>query len=333
MRLLDFIPSFTARPIEPVTRAVSRRRRRGAGEAGGGSEDGYILIAVLFLVFLVLISLTIAAPKVTADLERDREIELMHRGLQFRRAIQLYYKKFAAYPPNLDALEKSNNLRFLRKRYKDPATGKDEWKLIHVGENKAPTAMGFFGQAMGGVSGSTIAGTGPGGMGQMGQGLGAGLGGNNAGGGIFGSNPGPVGATIGSPPTDAGSPAAGTTGVGTGSSDGTGTGTGQTAAQTFGAGNGTGQTFGGGGIIGVESTSPKATILVYKKMKHFNEWEFVYDPQSERQTVSSSGSVGQPAGSVGNGGAQQSPSQTNGFQPGTNQPGPSLPTGNPTTPN
>jgi hypothetical protein len=32
----------------------------------------------------------------------------------------------------MDSLEKTNGVRFLRRRYKDPLTGKDEWRLIHV---------------------------------------------------------------------------------------------------------------------------------------------------------------------------------------------------------
>ena len=36
------------------------------------------------------------------------------------------------------------------KRYTDPITGKDDWRLIHVGEAKVPV-MGFFGQPLQGA--------------------------------------------------------------------------------------------------------------------------------------------------------------------------------------
>jgi type II secretory pathway pseudopilin PulG len=127
-------------------------------------EDGYMLIAVMFMLFLLALSLTVAAPRVAREIQLDREREAMHRGLQYRRAIQLYYRKFHAYPPNLDALVKSNDIRFLRKKYIDPTTGKDEWKPIRFGQAKTPT-LGFFGQPLAGAgssSGSSVlAGVGP----------------------------------------------------------------------------------------------------------------------------------------------------------------------------
>ncbi len=286
-------------------------------------EEGYILLAVLFLVVMVLITLSIAAPKVAEDIQRDREIELMHRGMQYRRAIQLYYKKFNAYPPNMDALVKTNEIRFLRKRYVDPATGKDEWHLIHFGENKTPTAMGFFGQA---IVGSTLGGIGPGGVGQnMGTPIGGSAFGNNsAGGGAFGgSSSGFGGSSIGGSSIGGSSPLGASTDPNSGNAAGaatnvpgasgtagaTGTDSSATGSSTFGSSGSTSfgsnsssqQTFGGGGIIGVESTSPKATILEYKKKKHFNEWEFVYDPLSERQQAPGGAGIGQPIGGPGNG--------------------------------
>ncbi len=123
------------------------------------SEDGYMLIAVIFLVALLTISLAVALPRISKEIQRDRELETMHRGKQYIRGIRMYYKKFGAYPPNVDALVKgTNNIRFLRKKYADPTTGKEDWKPVRYGQNKAPTAMGFFGVPLGG---STIAGVGP----------------------------------------------------------------------------------------------------------------------------------------------------------------------------
>jgi type II secretory pathway pseudopilin PulG len=295
--------------------------KRAAGRNAG--EGGYVLLAVLFMVAMVLILLSIAAPKMAADIERDREVEMVHRGKQYIRAIKLYYKKFGAYPPNMEALEKSNEIRFLRKRYKDPITGKDEWHLIHFGENKTPS-YGFFGQPIGGTGGSTLAGVGPGGVGQnIGGPASSAFGSGSAGGGMFGSSPIGGGAsayggvTTGTPGTVGTDPNSGpnagtttgtasaTTGTGTATGTATGTGTdpnspsgstGIGSPSTFG-GSTSGQTFGGGGIIGVESTSPKLAILEWKKKKHFNEWEFWYDPNADMMTLSnSSGAIGQPAG-------------------------------------
>src|SRR5579859_4825307 len=117
------------------------------------SESGYILLGVMILLAVFVIAMAVAAPRIAADIQRDREVETMRRGKQYIRAIQLYYRKFNAYPPSIDALVKTNEIRFLRKRYTDPLTGKDDWKTIGYCQNKAPIAMGFFGQPLGPTSG------------------------------------------------------------------------------------------------------------------------------------------------------------------------------------
>jgi len=287
----------------PQPRRLALAQKRGERR----SEEGYILLAVLFLVVMVLISLSIAVPKIAADIERDREIELVHRGKQYVRAIKLYYKKFGAYPPNLDALEKTNEIRFLRKRYKDPITGKDEWHLIHFGENKTPS-YGFFGQPIGGTGGSTIAGTGPGGVGSSltastfgnSSSSGSSFGSSSFGSSSFGSNSSSgttSSGTAGSSGTDSSSGSSSTASSGTGSGTGSGTDSSSGSSSSSGFGSSNGQTFGGGGIIGVESTSPKLAILVWKKKTHFNEWEFWYDPNADRITISSS-SLGTSTGTT-----------------------------------
>jgi type II secretory pathway pseudopilin PulG len=238
------------------------------------------------MVAMLTIALAVALPKVSKEIQRDRELETMHRGKQYARGVKLYYKKFGAYPPSVDALMKTNNIRFLRKKYTDPTTGKEDWKPVRFGQNKAPTAMGFFGVPLGG---STIAGTGPSG----GNGLAGGS--SLTGGSSFNqqtSTPDPNAAQAQDANNASGGTATGTT---TGSTFGT------TTGSTTGAGTGTGtglsgQTFGGAGIIGFSPNSPKQSILVYKKKNHYDEWEFVYDPLAEQMMQGgNTGSIGQPA--------------------------------------
>src|ERR1700735_664635 len=96
-------------------------------------EDGYILLTLLLIVALMsIVALTVAVP-IKFDLQRDREQEMIHRGVQYSRAIRTYYKKFGRYPTRLEDLDNTNNLRYLRKHYKDPLTGQD-FKLLHYGE-------------------------------------------------------------------------------------------------------------------------------------------------------------------------------------------------------
>lgn len=214
------------------------------------SEEGYVLVAVICMLALLTLSLSVALPRIAKEIQRDRELETMQRGKQYMRAVKMYYKKFGAFPANTDALLKPlgvSNMRFLRKKYVDPTTGKEEWKPIHYGQQKTQST-GFFGQpVMGagivGVSGLPIP-----------PAAGAGIGGSIIG---TGNDPNaPAGsATNPANPSD----------PSTGSSD-----------SAFG-----GQTFGGGGIVGYSPNSPKQSILVYRKKNHYNEWEFVYDPLAD----------------------------------------------------
>ena len=272
------------------------------------SEEGFTLITVIILVALLVIAMAVAAPNIRKDIQRDRDVETMHRGKQYRRAIKLYYKKFNAYPPNVEALVNTNNIRFLRKKYIDPTTGKDEWKMIRFGQNKVPTAWGFFGVPL---NGSTIAGTGP-------NGGGTGLSGTASGGGSNGGSYGAFGA-FGSGGSSSGSAGAGSpsgspgAGTNTNGSPGTPGGTGSidpnAPGGTGSTGTGlTGQTFGGGGIIGFSPNSPKQSILVVHKKNHYNEWEFVYDPLAEQMMMQGgAGLTGQPNGSPTTPGGPTSP--------------------------
>src|SRR6202451_4620714 len=108
------------------------------------NQRGYVLITLILFVALLAIALTALAPLMTQQIKRDREEELIHRGTQYSRAIKHYMKKFNTYPTTIEALETSNNVHYLRKRYKDPITGKD-FKLLHQGEVQMSTGAGLSG--------------------------------------------------------------------------------------------------------------------------------------------------------------------------------------------
>src|SRR5215469_1474807 len=97
------------------------------------AEGGYVLLTLVLFVALLAIAATLAAPPILFQLKRDREEEMVHRGTQYTRAIKYYYKKFGNYPATIEQLENTNQVRFLRRRYKDPITGKD-FKILRVGD-------------------------------------------------------------------------------------------------------------------------------------------------------------------------------------------------------
>ncbi len=141
--------------------------RRPVPNSNAHGQRGFILIALLFMVAVIMIVLATAAPGIATSIKRQREEELIHRGKQYQRAIQLYYRKFGRFPASLEQLQNTNNIRFLRRKYSDPITGKDEWRLIRFGQAKPRTAPAFGG---GGQSGGQRGGAGMGssGMGGMG---------------------------------------------------------------------------------------------------------------------------------------------------------------------
>src|SRR6266700_2838439 len=94
-------------------------------------ERGYIMLTLMLAVALLTIVALTWVEKVDFQIKRDREEELIHRGVQYSRAVRRYFKKFGRYPTRVEELESTNNLRFLRKRYKDPVTGKD-FKPLHL---------------------------------------------------------------------------------------------------------------------------------------------------------------------------------------------------------
>jgi len=247
------------------------RRRQG--------EQGYVMLLLLLTVALMIIATAVIVPTITFEIKRDREEEMIHRGVQYSRAIRAYYKKFGRYPAKIEDLENTNQLRFLRKRYKDPLTGKD-FKLLHFGEAK---------MSMNGIGGGMIPGAatlGANGSLNTPNGLAQASGFGNAGtfgansNSAFGQNSQNSAQTSSSQTTGSDTSQTGTDASQTGSPA---AGAGTNAATTGSSGDKLSNTqFGGAPIVGVASLSKEKTIREYDKKKKYNEWQFVYDPTFER---------------------------------------------------
>ena len=107
-----------------ATRSRKGKRRR--------QEGGFAMLLVFLMASVIAISLYLEVPRIAMQTQRDKEQVLIDRGEQYKRAIQLFVKKAGRYPGDIKELESFQNQRFLRHRYPDPMTGKDEWRLIHI---------------------------------------------------------------------------------------------------------------------------------------------------------------------------------------------------------
>jgi type II secretory pathway pseudopilin PulG len=310
-------------------------------EPAADPESGYILLVVIFMTVIVLISLAIAAPKIAMSIQRDKELETIHRGEQYKRALKLYYQKFGSYPTSIDQLVETNQLRFLRKKYTDPLTGKADWKPILFGQAHV-RPLGFFGQPLmtaGGLTGgasmyavaastTTDANGVP--IASPNQ--------SNTPGGLSGSSGSSFGSSSGfgssSPSSGFGSSGSslGSSSTGFGSQNGSSGTFGSSSSPTSGFGSSSGSngsgtsatTFGGGGpIVGFTLPVDKPSLVLYKQQTRYNKWEFNYDPMEDQAQALSGLAGGTPPSTT-------NPSSTNGLTPGTTSPG-SLPS-NPTAP-
>ena len=246
-------------------------------------EKGYVLLTMLLIVALMGIFALAAYTTVEFEIRRDQETEMIHRGVQYTRAIRAYYKKFQRYPTKLEDLDSTNNLRYLRKHYKDPLNKNQDFRLLHFGEPGVTLAGGLIGAGLGGGSipgansiGSPggLNGSGPGTSAFGGPGLGGGSGFGNSGvnsSGVFAQSSGPGANSNAGQGTTAGSGSDPTQASGQGDA-----GTPQQSSST------SIQLVASGPIVGVASFSKKNTIREFNKKKRYNEWQFLYDPTADR---------------------------------------------------
>ncbi|SRR6266498_4381309 len=228
-------------------------------------ERGYVLLALLLVVALLSIGVFTTIQRIDFQIKRDREEELIHRGVQYSRAVRKYFKKFGRYPTRIEELESTNNYRSLRRRYKDPITGKD-FKLLHLTD----VQMSFNSGTAPGIPVTDI--TNPP---------------QEAPGALNGNMQGPSGfgpSSITPQQQESGdqTPSDVSQGDQTVTNGDAGTPPPPQPLSQRAGPNGAPQVFGGGGIVGVASVSKDSTIREFNKKNRYNQWQFIYDPSTDR---------------------------------------------------
>ncbi len=215
------------------------------------TEHGYVLLGLLLMVSVLIIAAAVVAPNLAFQIKRDREEELVHRGVQYTRAIRSYAKRTGRYPVRAEDLLGGPDQRFIRKLYKDPMTGRD-FKFLHLDDVQPTPANLNPSAAQAGVNddGSFSAGTTP----------------TPSSSGNFSSDN-PAQDSSGAASQNSVRPSARATG-------GTTLG-GSSNAETSGSQPGR-------LIFGVVSTSKARSIREFNHKDHYSDWLFFYDPRSDR---------------------------------------------------
>jgi type II secretory pathway pseudopilin PulG len=212
-----------------------------------------MLAVVAVFTSVLLVTLTAAVINWQKAIQREQEEELIFRGKQFMRAIELWHRKFpGTFPTTIDALLNTSNTRFLRKKWKDPITNAFDWRIIKMGPDgsiqglslspgASPLGPSSFDSQSQGKSGSqgsgsqSLSGSSVSGFGTGNQTGSQGLSGRQTSGNIGGLSTPSQGGTSQSPF----SPVL-------------------------------------GGIVGVASSSNKESIKIFNGKSKYSEWDFVF---------------------------------------------------------
>jgi len=225
------------------------------------NEKGYALAVVVVFTTVLLVTISAAMINWQKAIQREREEELIFRGKQFIRAVELWQRKFpGTFPTTIDALLNTNNVHFLRKKWKDPITNSDEWRLIKLNPDGSISGLTII--PSGGLPEATI----PGAPGQ----------------GRSRASGSATSARSGFPTSDMSSQSSAQNIRSPQAGQGQGSRTQSASTPVL------------GGIIGVASTSEKQTLKTYNGRNKYNEWEFYYVPRQQLQPPTAPGQ--QPAG-------------------------------------
>lgn len=100
---------------------------------------GYTLVALIVGMTVMSILIAGVLPMASAESQRDKEAELIFRGLQYAEGIRNFRRRYGRYPNTLKEMFEMRP-RTLRKLWKDPMTNSLNWGLITAAGAPLPGA-------------------------------------------------------------------------------------------------------------------------------------------------------------------------------------------------
>jgi type II secretory pathway pseudopilin PulG len=105
------------------------------GEAARRGPRGFTYLGLLALIALIGLLLAAAGSVAATDARREREVQLLWVGHEYRAAIARYWRARHAYPQTLQELlgtapDAPVVARYIRRLYTDPMTNALDWQLV-----------------------------------------------------------------------------------------------------------------------------------------------------------------------------------------------------------
>lgn len=108
-------------------RAPDRRR----------TSAGYTMVFIVVALAVMAIMTTVAVQTASFQKRRENEEELIFRGQQIVEGIRLFRARHGRFPVVLEELV-TIKPKVLRKAWKDPITGEQDWVPVFLGQDGAP---------------------------------------------------------------------------------------------------------------------------------------------------------------------------------------------------
>jgi type II secretory pathway pseudopilin PulG len=99
------------------------------------AEAGYNLVVLVIAISVMSIMLAAMLPLASTAIRRDKEEELIFRGLQYAEALRVYQIRFQQPPTKLEQLLEVKP-RCIRKLWKDPMTDDGKWGILYAGQGE-----------------------------------------------------------------------------------------------------------------------------------------------------------------------------------------------------